>query len=117
MLLLGFTLPCQGKLFEADYQNAWAKTHGGKTEVRMADGTRCDVVTATHAVEVEWANKWAEGIGQALWYSFQTNKKAGLVLILRSDKDQKHVLRVRSLIAAKKLEIDVWVMKPNEIKL
>ncbi len=46
---------------EAFYQDAWAKKHGGKTEVRLPDGTQCDVVTETHAVEVELAEKWAEG--------------------------------------------------------
>ena len=79
----------------------------------MGDGTRCDIVTKTHAIEVEWAHKWAEGIGQALWYSFQTNKKAGIVLILRNDKDRKHLLRVRSLIAGKKLDIEVWAVTPE----
>lgn len=103
-------LPCAAEVTrnEAYYRDAWAGKHGGKTEVRMADGTRCDVVTATHAVEVEWAHKWAEGIGQSLWYSFQTNKKAGLVLILRNDKDREHVMRVRSLVRAKGLAIEVW---------
>ncbi|MBK1853705.1 hypothetical protein JO972_01930 [Verrucomicrobiaceae bacterium 5K15] len=112
--LLLTSLSLQGaerKLYESDYQKAWAKAHGGEVEVRMGDGTRCDIVTATHAIEVEFAEKWAEGVGQALWYSFQTNKKAGILLVLRSEKDRKHLMRLRSLIDGKKLGIDVWVMK------
>ena len=54
---------------EAHYRDEWAKKNGGKTEVALAGGTRCDVMTETHAVEVEFAEKWAEGFGQALWYS------------------------------------------------
>jgi hypothetical protein len=102
-----------GKLKESDYQKAWAAEHGGKVEVRMPDGTRCDIETKTHAIEVEFASKWCEGVGQALWYSFQTNKKAGIVLILRSEKDRKHLMRLRSLIAGKKLDIKVWVIEPK----
>ena len=93
---------------EAYYRDVWTKEHKGKVEVKMGDGTRCDIVTKTHAIEVEWAHKWAEGIGQSLWYSYQTNKKAGIVLILRNKKDKKYLLRLRSLIAAKKLDIRVW---------
>ena len=37
---------------------------GGKVEVVMKDGTRCDILTATHAIEVDFAKKWAEAIGQ-----------------------------------------------------
>ena len=63
------TLFCHGaeKKNEAHYQKAWAAKHGGKVEVRMPDDTRCDVVTKTHAVEVDWAYKWQEAIGQSLW--------------------------------------------------
>jgi hypothetical protein len=46
----------------------------------MPDGTRCDIVTETHAIEVDFADKWAEAIGQCLNYSFQLNKKAGILL-------------------------------------
>ena len=95
---------------EAFYQKAWVDANGGKMEVRMGDGTRCDIVTDTHAIEVEWDHKWAEGIGQSLWYSFQTNKKAGIVLILKNGKDRKHLMRLRSLIENKKLDIRVWTV-------
>ena len=101
------------KLYEKDYQKAWAAKHGGKCEVRMSDGTRCDVVTDTHAIEFDWANNWAEAVGQSLWYSLQTDKKPGIVLILRSEKDRKHLIRLRSLIAGKKLQIDVFVIEPK----
>ena len=101
------------KLTEADHQKAWAAKHGGKCEVRMSDGTRCDVVTDTHAIEVDWAYRWTSAVGQSLWYSLQTDKKPGIVLILRSEKDRKHLIRLRSLIAGKKLQIDVFVIEPK----
>ena len=38
-------------------------------EVVMKDGTRCDILTSTHAIEVDFAKKWAEAIGQSLNYA------------------------------------------------
>ena len=95
---------------ESFYRDAWAKRNGGKTEVRLPDGTRADVITKTHAVEVDFAEKWAEAFGQALWYSFQTNKKPGIVLILRKEEDRRNLFRIQSLAAHHKIEIDTWVI-------
>ena len=43
---------------EKEYQKEFAAKVGGKVEVRMGDGTRCDVVTETHAIEVDFGYKW-----------------------------------------------------------
>lgn len=53
----------------------------------MPDGTRCDIVTDTHAIEVDFADKWGEAIGQSLNYAFQSNKRAGILLILEKESD------------------------------
>lgn len=105
-------VPEPEKKNEAYYRDLWAKKNKGRTEVRLADGTRCDVVTETHAVEVEWANKWYEGFGQSLWYGFQLNKPAGVVLILRSEVDRKYVLRIQSLAAHHEIKLKVWTIGP-----
>jgi hypothetical protein len=47
----------------------------------MWDGTRVDLMNAEYAFEVDWAHKWAEGVGQALYYSQLTGKKPGLILL------------------------------------
>ena len=93
---------------EAHYRDAWAKEHGGKVEVVLPDRTRCDIVTDTHAIEVDYAKKWAEAIGQSLYYALQTNKRADIVLILEKKKDYRYALRLGSVIEANKLPIDVW---------
>lgn len=97
---------------EAYYRDAWAKQNGGKTEVINPDGTRCDIVTKTHAIEVEWSHKWYEGFGQALWYGFQTNKKPGVVMILRNEADRKNLFKIQSLAAHHGIELDVWTVGP-----
>lgn len=49
---------------EASYQNAWCSAHNGIVEFENKDCIRVECLTATHAVEFDFANKWAEGIGQ-----------------------------------------------------
>ena len=96
---------------EKHYQSLFAVAVKGKTEVIMGDKTRCDVVTDTHAIEVEFAQKWTEGLGQALWYSFQTNKKAGIVLIIEKKKDERFLIKLRSLIKHRKIkDVKVWTI-------
>ena len=58
-ILLAF--PLFGKLSERYYQEKFAREIGGRVEVVMKDGTRCDILTATHAIEVDFAKKWAGG--------------------------------------------------------
>ena len=53
-------LPLFGKQSERYYQEKFAREIGGRVEVVMKDGTRCDILTATHAIEVDFAKKWAE---------------------------------------------------------
>lgn len=90
---------------ESFYQAFAAKELGGAKEVTTKDGTRCDIVTATHAIEVDFKGKWAEALGQCLNYAFQLNKEAGIVLIIEDSKDTKEALRLNSLIVNYKLPI------------
>ncbi len=92
---------------ERDYQLPWCAERGGTVEVVMSDGTRADCVTATHAIEFDFAPKWAEAIGQALHYAALTGKKPGIVLIVGPD-DGRYLERLRATIAAHCLRIDVW---------
>ena len=82
------------KQSDSYYQDLFASKVGGRTEVIAGDGTRCDILTETHAIEVDFANKWGEAIGQSLNYGFQFNRKAGILLILESPADRKHLVGV-----------------------
>jgi hypothetical protein len=48
----------------------------------LPDGTRCDCLTDVHAIEFDFGNNWAEAVGQSAYYALQTNRKAGIVLVL-----------------------------------
>lgn len=83
---------------ESSYQHAWCSAHNGIEEYENSDFTRVDCLTDTHAIEFDFADKWAESIGQALHYSFMTGKRAKVVLILENpEKQMCYFERVQNL--------------------
>ncbi len=80
----------------------------GVKEYVLHDKTRVDCLTDTHAIEYDFGRKWAEAIGQSLGYSFETNKKAGIVLILQRESDLKYWYKLNSVINNFNLPIDTW---------
>ena len=53
-------------------------------------------------------NNWAEVIGQSSYYSIQTKKRVGIVLILESVQDKKYWIRLNTTIEHFELPIDTW---------
>jgi len=49
-----------------------------------------NLLMGTHAVEVDFTAKWYEALGQSLYYSMQAGKRAGILLIIESNKDLKY---------------------------
>ena len=92
------------------YQKKWCEEQKGRVEVVLPDGTRCDCVTDTHAIEFDFGSGWAESIGQGLHYSSMTKKKAGVVLILESMKDRKYWIRLKTTIEHFNFPIDTWAV-------
>lgn len=99
MFLRGRTLRVwRALLSRKTYQQHWCKINGGTQEVILFDKARVDCLTKTHAIEFDFAPKWAESIGQALYYSIVTGKTPGIVLIMENPKkDQKYLARVNSV--------------------
>ncbi len=89
---------------EADHVDADCK---GIVEFVLPDRTRVDCLTASHAYEYDWGKKWAEAIGQSLWYAANTGRRAGIVLILRTPADHRGLQRLRRTISHYNLPIDV----------
>ncbi len=109
------TAACGAHLYpESHYVRQWCGEHGGEVEVILPDKTRCDCVTATHAVEIDFAAKWYEAVGQSLYYGLQTGKKAGIVLIIETESDRKYWLRLNSTILHYDLPIDTWLTGEEE---
>ena len=99
--------------FEKFYQQRWCTENGGETEKVLPDKTRCDCENKTHAVEVEFAQNWHSAIGQALWYAAQTEKRAGIVLIVEKDGDDNYWIKLNALVSMYGLPIDLWQTTPS----
>ena len=111
--LLGKAFP-EEKRHEKDYQIvASKKFDNAKIEHILPDKTRIDILTDKEAIEVDWASKWAEGIGQSLHYSTMTGKEAGLILILKKPDDSKYVARVKHILLIKSLKINLYTIDAN----
>lgn len=106
MLVGCASAPKPQRMYEADHVRAWCT---GVVEARLSDGTRVDCLTETHAIEVDWARKWMEGVGQSLHYAEVAKKKPGLALIVRPGKaDARHVERARTL--THRYGITLWLI-------
>lgn len=89
--------------YEKEYQDLWCSERGGMTEVVLFDKARVDclLVEERIAVEVDFADKWAEGIGQALYYGIITGARPYVLLISENgDADNKYISRL-AVVAAK----------------
>jgi len=100
---------------ERAYQQVWCERQQGAMEVRLPGGLRIDCETATHAVEVDFAAKWAEAVGQALAYGAATGKRPGILLILEKPSDETHLAKLRSVITTYALPVDIWLIEPGEV--
>ena len=80
---------------------------GGVQEYRTAVGVRVDRLTDTQAIELDWGNKWYEGITQALYYAMLTDRQAVVALIDKGKNPQRYVERARALIVFYGLPVEV----------
>ena len=72
------------------------------------DGARCGILTDTHAIEADFADKWAEAVGQSLNYAMQIGKKAGIVLLPKDRGDEKHLERLREMVRHCSMDIEIF---------
>ncbi len=92
---------------ESYYVNQWCTSDFGRKEAILWDMTRVDCLAKDYAVEFDFAKKWAESIGQALYYAKMTGKKPAVTLILTSPADYRYVKRVERL----NNEIKIFLVK------
>lgn len=92
---------------ESYYVNQWCTSDFGRKEAVLWDMTRVDCLAKDYAVEFDFAKKWAESIGQALYYAKMTGKKPAVTLILTSPADYRYVKRVERL----NNEIKIFLVK------
>jgi len=102
------------KHLEKWYQQKCSKTLNGIQEYRIK-GVRIDILTKDYAIEVDFAQKSYEGLGQSLYYSIISNKKPGLILIVENHRiDLKYVLRAKRVCI--KYKIALWVYENKKLR-
>ena len=83
------------KMYEKDYVKMYCK---GEIEYVLPDKTRVDCLTDEYAIEFDYAKKWAESIGQSLYYSRMTNRKPAVAIIIKSPSDEKYIERIHKAL-------------------
>lgn len=89
---------------EKYYQTKMCNALGGKMEVVLEDRARIDCLTSEYAIEVDFAEKWAEGIGQSLYYAEMSGKKPAVGLISGAG-DAKFVSRISRVAKTHNIKI------------
>ena len=82
------------RLKEKDYVNTYCS---GQIEYMLPDKTRIDCLTEEYAIEFDFAKKWAESIGQSLYYAKKTGKKPAVAIILKKESDKKYVEHIKDI--------------------
>ena len=102
--------------YEKDYQACWCNAKGGQMEYVLPDKARVDCLLPDMAVEFDFAPKWAECIGQALYYGQMTNKVPACVLIMENKKkDCKYLNRLKE--ATKNISgFIIKTLEPSQLK-
>ena len=99
------------KYHEKHYQTLLCNELDGKMEVVLKDRTRVDCLTDEYAIEVDFAKKWAESIGQSLYYGYMTDKKPAVGLIV-GEKDERYLKRLEKV--ADELGIKIYTIEKEE---
>jgi hypothetical protein len=93
------------------YNRLFCKEMGGQAEYVLPDRSRVDCLTSTHAFEADWAQglKVYESIGQALYYSAETGKQPGILLLIKKNNSEKYIRKVRRVIETFNLPIKLVI--------
>jgi hypothetical protein len=100
----------KNKMLEKEYQEVDCKQKRGKTEYPI-EGGRVDCLTKSYAIEYDFAKKWADCLGQTLYYSAMTNKIGICTLIVEDNIDYKYVRKLEEAINYHQIYIGVDVIK------
>jgi hypothetical protein len=83
-------------------------------EKHLPLGGYIDCLSSEFAIEVDWANHWAEAVGQSLYYAVATNRKPGIILLCQSSEGtdeglcRSYVYRLEYALKFVNTHVDVW---------
>ena len=96
---------------EEYYQKLDCYSRGGVVEYELQNKTRIDCMLTNEVIEHDFASKWYECVGQALYYSMKTNKRGVCTLIVENQKDNKYVERAVKTVKYYDLPLDIRVVE------
>ncbi len=96
-------------MHEKDYVNKYCN---GEVEYILPDKTRIDCLTDEYAIEFDYAKKWAESVGQSLYYAKKTGKKPAVAIILNKESDRKYIQRINDVDK----DITIFEIYTNDFK-
>jgi len=100
--------PAAGQRNEVEWCKVLAPKYKAEVEIVLWDRTRCDLVTATEAIEVDWASKWAEAIGQAQYYAILLRREPAVMLLVKDmEKEARYVYRCQTVCTKLKMRLYV----------
>ena len=100
------------KYHEKHYQTLLCDELKGEMEYVLEDRTRVDCLTDEYAIEVDFAKKWAESIGQSLYYAYMTDTKPAVGLIVDDKKDQRYLRRLE--LMADEYGIKIFIIEKEK---
>lgn len=80
MMAMGVALDAIEANAGTDVATGWCAEMGGELEHRLPDGAGIDCLTPDVAWEVDPGERWAEAMGQALYYAVASGRDAGIAL-------------------------------------
>ena len=108
---------------EVDWVQHLAETEYGiedgsdSLEIRLFNGKRIDLIWSDYAIEVDWANKFPEGIGQSLYYAAVTHRKPAVLLLVKNPiKDQKYIEQALVVCRSNEPRIRLWAYDTTQSK-
>lgn len=70
--------------------------------------SRADMRGGGRIYEIDWAPKWAEGVGQAAWYSAATGDEPVLVLLVTDRRQEaRHLYRAAAACARVGVRLEI----------
>lgn len=89
-----------------------APKYEAEVEVLLWDSTRVDLLSDTYAIEVDWSYKWAECIGQALYYAEVTGRKPACLLLVKDmGQESRFVYRCQTVCAKHGIKLLIEVVE------
>lgn len=78
----------------------------------LPNGTEVDCISSTHAIEVDFTNKWAEAIGQSLMYASELELRPGIILVChpntRDELCLNHSYLIEQTVTYWRIGMTVW---------